>query len=178
VELPERGKSKGKPVEEAKTGPNLAPTESPGATVSPFTPESGKLGKGKRGEKLGTSPPPTGPTADPEGMTAPEGKRRGFERQNITPTPRAAGTAGENFSQPRGKNKKIEQPSGMSPVGPQNTPVGAQGVYSEGRGKHKAEGVTAPPTGGGQLPAGTGQPGEKKHEGKGKGAATPTPAPR
>jgi hypothetical protein len=37
--------------------------------------------------------------------------------------------------------------------------------------------VNAPPTGGGQMPAGTGQQGEKKHEGKGKGE-TPTPAPQ
>jgi hypothetical protein len=35
--------------------------------------------------------------------------------------------------------------------------------------------VNATPAGGAQMPAG--QPGEKKHEGKGKGE-TPTPAPQ
>jgi hypothetical protein len=203
--FPERGKHKGKFGEEAQPGASLAPVESPGAAVSPYTPESGKPGKGKRGEKFGVTPPPTGPTAGPEGVIAPEGKRKGFERQNVAPTPGGAASPGENFNQPRGKhkqfeqqqpgmspagatspgenlsqpggkhNKRIEQPA-MSPSGPQNTPAGPQGgPYGEGRGKHKAEGVNAPPTSGTQTPAG--QPGEKKHEGQGKGA-TPTPAPQ
>jgi hypothetical protein len=37
--------------------------------------------------------------------------------------------------------------------------------------------MNVPLAGGGQMPAGTGQPAEKKHEGKGAGA-TPTPGPQ
>ncbi len=205
--FPERGKKKGKLGEQAQSGASLAPTESPGAAVSPYTPEYGKPGKGKRGEKFGGTPPPTGPTAGPEGVTAPEGKQKGFERQNVGPTPGGAASPGENFNQPRGKrrqfeqqqpgtspasatspgesfnqpgdrrNKRVEQP-GTSPSGQEGGPPGAQGgPYGEGRGKHKAEGMNVPPAGGGQMPAGTGQPAEKKHEGKGAGA-TPTPGPQ
>jgi len=204
---PERGKGKAKFGDQAQPGASLAPVESPGGTLVPYTPEYGKPGKGKRGEKFGGTPPPTRTTPAPEGVTAPEGKRKGFERQNVGPTPGSAAGPGENFNQPRGKhkfeqqplgpspagaatpgeslnqpggkhNKRIEQP-GLSPSAPQNTPAGPQGgPDGEARGKHnKVEGVNAPPIGGGQLPAGTGQPGEKKHEGKGK-AETPTPAPR
>ena len=138
-------------------------------------------------------------------MTAPEGKRKGFERQNVGPTPGGAVSPGENFNQPRGKHKQFEQPQpGMSPAGattpgerfnqpggkhnkrieqPAITPSGQEGgapgaqggPYGEGRGKHKAEGLNPPPPSGAQMPAG--QPGEKKHEGKGKGA-TPTPGPQ
>jgi hypothetical protein len=204
--FPERVKRKGKFGEQAQPGASLAPVESPGATVPPYTPEYGKPGKVKRGEKFGGTPPPAGPTAGPEGVTAPEGKRKGFERQNVGPSPSGAASPGENFNQPGGKrnkrvdqpgvspagatspgesfsqpggkhNKRVEQPV-ISPAGPQNTPVGPQGgPYGEGLGKHKPEGMNAPPTGGGQMPAGTGQQGEKKHEGKGKGE-TPTPAPQ
>ena len=205
--FPERGKKKSKLGEQAQPGASLAPTESPGAAVSPYTPEYGKPGKGKRGEKFGGTPPPTGPTAGPEGVTAPEGKQKGFERQNVGPTPGGAASPGENFNQPRGKrkqfeqqqpgmspasatspgesfnqagsrrNKRVEQP-GMSPSGQEGGPPGAQGgPYGEGRGKHKAEGMNVPPAGGGQTPAGAGQPVEKKHEGKGAGA-TPTPGPQ
>src|SRR6266480_2412288 len=204
--FPERGKNKRKFGEQVKPGASLAPVESPGATVSPYTPESGKPGKGRRAEKFG-GPPPTGTTPAPEGVTAPEGKRKGFERQNVGPTPGGAASPGENFNQPRGKhrqfepqqpgtspagaaspgesfnqpggkyNKRVEQP-GMSPTGPQNTPAGPQGSpYGEGRGKYKTEGVNETPTGGGQMPAGAGPQGEKKHEGKAKGE-TPTPAPQ
>jgi hypothetical protein len=205
--FPERVKRKGKFGEQAQPGASLAPVESPGATVSPYTPEYGKPGKVKRGEKFGGTPPPAGPTAGPEGVSAPEGKRKGFERQNVGPTPGGAASLGENFNQPRGKHKQLEQPQpGMSPAGatspgesfsqpggkhnkrveqpvispagPQNTPAAPQGgPYGEGLGKHTVEGVNAPPTGGGQMPTGTGQQGEKKHEGKGKGE-TPTPAPQ
>src|SRR6266851_4899951 len=205
--FPERGKKKGNLGEQAQSGASLAPTESPGAAVSPYTPEYGKPGKGKRGEKFGGTPPPTGPTAGPEGVIAPEGKQKGFERQNVGPTPGGAASPGENFNQPRGKrkqfeqqqpgtspasatspgesfnqpddrrNKRVEQP-GTSPSGQEGGPPGAQGgPYGEGRGKHKAEGMNVPPAGGGQMPAGTGQPAEKKHEGKGAGA-TPTPGPQ
>jgi hypothetical protein len=231
--FPERGKNKRKFGEQVKPGANLAPVESPGATVAPYAPESGKPGKGKRGEKFGGTPPPTGPTAGPEGVTAPEGKRKGFER-GYQSTPGGAASPGENFNQPGGKrNKRVEQPEmspagaispgesfnqpggkrnkrfeqpgmspagaaspgesfnqpggkhnkrveqpGMSPAGPQNTPAGPQGgPYGEGRGKYKAEDVNAPPPGGGQMPAGAGPQGEKKHEGKVKGE-TPTPAPQ
>jgi len=237
--FPERGKNKRKFGEQAQPGVSVAPLESPGATVAPSVPEYGKPGKGKRAEKFGGTPPPTGPIASPEGIAsplgapeygkpskgkrgekfgpatettpgpegviAPEGKRKGFERQNV-PTPGGAASPGENFNQPRGKHKQFEQPQpGMTPagatgtgegfnqpggkhnkrieqpgmsVGPQNTPAGPQGGYGEGRGKNKAEGVTAPPpTVGGQIPAGPGPQGEKKHEGKLKGE-TPTPAPQ
>src|SRR5437016_11576784 len=205
--FPERGKKKGKLGEQAQSGASLAPTESPGAAVSPYTPEYGKPGKGKRGEKFGGTPPPTGPTAGPEGVTAPEGKQKGFERQNVGPTPGGAASPGEHFNQPRGKRKQFEQQQpgmapagatsprqsfnqpggkrnkrvvqpGTSPSGQEGGPPGAQGgPYGEGRGKHKAEGMNVPPAGGGQMPAGTGQPAEKKHEGKGAGA-TPTPGPQ
>jgi hypothetical protein len=202
--FPERGKHKPRIGEQAQPAASLAPVESPGAIVAPYTPETGKPGKGKRGEKFGGTPPPTGPTAGPEGVTAPEGKRKGFERQNVGPAPGGAASPGENFNQPRGKheqfeqrqsgispagattpgesfnqpggkhNKRVEQPP-ISPSGQEGGAPGAQGVpYGEGRGKHKAEGLNAPPAGGAQTPAG--QPGEKKHEGKGKGE-TPTPAP-
>ena len=204
--FPERGKRKGKPGEQAQPGASLAPVESPGAAVSPYTPEYGKPGKGKRGEKFGGTPPPTGPTAGPEGVTAPEGKGKGLER-GYQPTPGGAASPGENFNQPRGKRKQFEQQQpgmspagaaspgegfnqpggkrnkrveqlGMSPSGQEGGAPGAQGgPYGEGRGKHKAEGVSAPPAGGGQTPAGTGQPVEKKHEGKGAGA-TATPGPQ
>src|SRR6266571_4618080 len=49
--FPERGKHKGKFGEQAQPGASLAPTESPGAGVSPYSPEYGKPGKGKRGDK-------------------------------------------------------------------------------------------------------------------------------
>ena len=202
--FPERGKHKGKFGEQAQPGASLAPTESPGAGVSPYTPEYGKPGKGKRGEKFGGTPSTTGPTVGPEGATSPEGKRKGLER-GYQPTPGGVASPIENFNQPRGKHKQFEQQQpGMSPAGAAtpgeslnqpggkhnkrieqpaiSTPgqesgaPGAQGgPYSEGRGKHKAEGVNAPPTTGAQPPSG--QPGETKHQGKEKGA-TPTPGPQ
>ena len=109
-------------------------------------------------------------------MTAPEGKRKGLERQNVGPSPGGAASPGESFNPPGGKhNKRVEEPA-ILPTGPQNTPSGPQDApYGEGRGKQKAEGSNAPPATGAQMLAG--QPGEKKHEGKGK-AETPTPAPR
>jgi hypothetical protein len=204
--FPERGKGKAKFGEQVRPGASLAPVESPGAPVGPYTPESGKAGKGKRAEKFGATPPPAVPTVGAQGTIVPEGKGRGLER-GYQSTPSVTASPGESFNQPRGKNKQFgQQQTGMSPagatssgesfnqpgakhnkrvgqpeispVGPQNTPVGPQGDYGEGRGKHKAEGVTAPPIGGGQMPAGAGQPpGEKKHEGKAKGE-TPTPAPQ
>ena len=169
--FPEKGKRKGKPGEEIQPGATLGPAGSPGAAVSPYYP----AGKGKRGEKFGATPP-TGTTSGPEGVTAPEGKRKGFER-GYQPTPGGAASPTENLNEPRGKHKQLEQQPGMSPAGPQNTPSGPQsgGPYGEGRGKHKAEGVNAPPTTGAQPPAG--QPGETKHQGKEKGA-TPTPGPQ
>src|SRR5438270_2235432 len=165
----ERGKHKGKFGQQAQPGASLAPVESPGAGVSPYTPEYGKPGKGKRAEKFGATPPPTGPTAGSEGMTAPEGKRKGFERQNVGPTPGGAVSPGENFNQPRGKHKQFEQPQpgmspagattpgesfnqpggkhnkrieqpGMSPSGQEGAPGAQGGPYGEGRDKHK-EGV-------------------------------------
>jgi hypothetical protein len=169
----EKGKhNKGKAGEQVQTGVATSSTASPSVTAAPsIAPEYGKPGKARRAEKFGGSPP-TGP----EGVTVPEGKRKGFERQNVGPTPGGAGSPGENFNQPGGKyNKRVEEPA-ILPTGAQNTPSGPQGApYGEGRGKQKAEGVNAPTTTGAQIPAG--QPGEKKHEGKGK-AETPTPAPR
>src|SRR5437016_13464366 len=100
--FPERGKKKSKLGEQAQPGASLAPTESPGAAVSPYTPEYGKPGKGKRGEKFGGTPPPTGPTAGPEGATAPEGKRKGLER-GYQPTPGGTASPIENFNQQRVK---------------------------------------------------------------------------
>jgi len=173
----EKGKhNKGKAGEQVQTGVATSSTASPSVTAAPsIGPEYGKPGKARRAEKFGGSPP-TGPTAGPEGVTVPEGKRKGFERQNVGPTPGGAASPGENFNQPGGKhNKRVEEPA-ILPTGPQNTPSGPQGApYGEGRGKQKAEDVNAPPTTSAQIPAG--QPGEKKHEGKGK-AETPTPAPR
>ncbi|HWY50087.1 MAG TPA: DUF6600 domain-containing protein [Chthoniobacterales bacterium] len=178
VGFPERVKRKGKFGEQAQPGASLSPVESPGATVAPHASDYGKSGEGKRDEKFSGTPPSTRPTAGPEGGTAPGGKRKGFERQNVGPTPGGAAGPGESFNQGGGKhNNRVEQP-GTPPTGPQNTPARPQGgPYREALGEHKAEGVNAPPTGGGQMPAGTGQQKEKKHEGKGK-AETPTPAPR
>ena len=206
----ERAKRKGKPGEQAQPGASLAPVESPGAGVSPYTPEYGKPGKGKRGEKFGGTPPPTGPTAGSEGVTTPEGKRKGLER-GYQPTPGGAASPGENFNQPRGKRKQFEQQQpGMSPAGaaspgesfnqpggkrnkrveqlgmpPSGQEGGAPGTqggpYGEGRGKHKAEGVNAPPSG---APAGVGPAAtaaaEGKREGKKKGEqeASPMPSPQ
>lgn len=175
--FPEKGKhNKGKAGEQVQTGTATSSTTSPSVTTAPsIAPEYGKPGKGRRAEKFG-GPPPTGPTAGPEGVTAPEGKRKGFERQNVGPTPGGAASPGENFNQPGGKhNKRLEQPA-ISPSGEEGPPPGTQGgPYGGSRGNQNAEGVNATPAGGAQMPAG--QPGEKKHEGKGKGE-TPTPAPQ
>src|SRR5438067_1852418 len=77
------------------------------------------------------------------------GQRDKLGQQRPGMSPAGAISPGESFNQPGGKrNKRFEQP-GMSPAGPQNPPVGPQGgPYGEGRGKYKAEGVNAPPTGG------------------------------
>ncbi len=205
--FPEKGKHKGKAGEQMQPGAATSPIASPSVATSPsIAPEYGKPGKGRRGEQFGGPSPTAAPSAGAEGITKPEGKHKGFERQNVGPTPGGAASPGENFNQPRGKqkqfeqqqpgmspagatspgenftqpggkhNKRVEQP-GMSPAAPQNTPTGPQGgPYGGGPGKHKAEGVNAPPPGGALAPAE--QPVEKKHEGKGKGAGTPTPAPQ
>ena len=66
-----------------------------------------------------------------------------------------------------------QQQPGMSPTGAEGA-----GLNGEVRGKHKAEGVNEPPANGGAQTQG-GQPGERKHEGKGKGAAaSATPGPQ
>jgi hypothetical protein len=182
--FPEKGKYKGKAGEQVQSGAATSPIMSPSVATSPsITPQYGKPGKGRRGEQFGGPSPAAAPSAGTEGITKPEGKRKGFERQNLGPTPGGAGSPGENFNQPRGKPKQFEQQHpGMSPSGQQGGAPGAQGgPYGEGRGKRKAEGVNAPPAppaqpaGGAQMPAG--QPGEPKREGKGKGA-TPTPGPQ
>lgn len=175
---PEYGKpGKGKRAEKfGGTPPPTGPIASPEGIASPLgAPEYGKPSKGKRDEQFGGTPA-TGATPGPEGVTAPEGKRKGLER-GYQPTPGGAAGPGENFNQPRGKHRQFEQQQpGMSPSGQEGGAPGTQGGPSgEGRGKHKAEGVNAPPPSGAQTPAG--QPGEKKHEGKEKGA-TPTPGPQ
>jgi len=200
--FPEKGKHKGKAGEQMQSGAATSPITSPSASIAP---EYGKPGKGRRTEQLGGPSPTAAPSAGAEGITRPEGKHKGFERQNVGPTPAGAASPGEKFNQPGGKhkqfeqqpgmspagatspgesfnqpggkyNKRVEQPA-MSPAGPQNTPTGPQGgPYGQGPGKHKAEGVIAPPPSGAQAPAG--QPVEKKHEGRGQGAATPTPGPQ
>jgi len=181
VMTPEYGKpGKGKRGEQFRTTPPVTgPTAGSEGLASPAaTPEYGKPGKGKRGEQFRTTPPVTGPTASPAGVTAPEGKRKGFERGTVGPTPGGAGTPSENLNQPRGKNKRLEQPA-TSPTGPQGgPPTGAQGgSYGEGHGKHKAEGVNAPPAGAAPTAAAAG---EGKHEGKKKAEkeASPVPSPQ
>jgi hypothetical protein len=188
VMTPEYGKpGKGKRGEQFRTTPPITgPTAGPEGAASPSgaaATEYGKPGKAKRGEQFRTAPPVTGPTAGPEGVaTPPGGKHKGFERGNVGPTPGGAASPSENLNEPRGKHKQFEQPT-TSPSGPQGgPPTGAQGApYGEGRGKHKAEGVNAPPSG---APAGAGPAAtaavEGKHEGKKKGEkeASPVPSPQ
>jgi hypothetical protein len=203
--FPEKGKHKGKAGEQVQSGQAASPITSPSVATSPaIAPQSGKPGKGRRGEQFGGPSPAAAPSTGAEGITKPEGKK-GFERQNVGPTPGGAGSPVENFNQPRGKrkqfeqqqpgmapagasspaesfnqpggkpNKRVEQPA-MSPSGQEGGAPGAQGgPYGESRGKRRTEGLNAPPTGGAQTPAG--QPSEPKREGKGKGA-TPTPGPQ
>jgi hypothetical protein len=178
--FPERGKKKGKGAEQVQPGAMTSPGT--GAEASPSRmPESGKPGKpgkGRRGEQFGGTPPTTGPATSPEGMTGPEGKRKGFERQNVGPSP------SENLNEPRGKQKKFEQqpatsPGGQPGYGSSATGIGPQGgpAAGEGRGKHKAESATAPA--GNESAAGGQQAGERKHEGKKKGGAeSPAPTPQ
>jgi len=212
--FPEKGKRKGKFGEQIQPAVGTSPITSPGGEMSPAAaPEYGKPGKGGRGRQFGATPPTTGPSTAPEGITSPQGERKGFER-GYQPSPASSMSPGEQLNQPRGgvKRKQFEQQQpGMSPAGPQTPPPGPQGgPYGEGRGKHKqfeqqqpgmspegaqaggpsapggkrrTEGLNAPPAGGGQMPAGqptgqTGQPSERKHEGKGQSAATATPGPQ
>jgi len=206
--FPEKGKHKGRAGEQMQPGTASSPITSPSAaTSSSIAPQYSKPGKGRRADQFGGPSPTSAPITGAEGITKPEGKRKGFERQNVGPTPGGAGSPAEDFNQPRGKPKQFEQP-GMSPGVRQNAPTVPQGgpygegrgkpkqfeqqqpgmsptggegtgPYGEGRGKHKAEGVNAPPpTSGGQMPAGAGQQqGEMKHEGKGKGPVATTPTP-
>jgi len=200
--FPEKGKHKGR-VGEQGTAPSSMTPPSAAASAS-IAPESGKSGKGKRGEQFRETATTPAPSAGTEGRGKPEGKRKGLEGQNLRPTPGGAASPSENLNEPHGKHKQFEQP-GMSPTGPQNTPTGPQGgpygdgrgkhrqleqqqpdnsptgaegagPYGEGRGKGKVGGVNAPPGTGAQAEGG--EPGEKKHEGKGKGAATATPGPQ
>jgi hypothetical protein len=173
--FPEKGKHKGK-AGEPMPGAATSPMTSPNAAMSPsIAPQYGKPGKGRRAEQFGGPSPTTAPSAGAEGITKPEGKHKGFERQNLGPTPAGAGSPGENFNQPRGKHKQLEQqPGASSPAGPPNNPPGPQsgGPSGEGRGKHKAEGVNQPPAGAANQPV---QGGEGK--GKNKGAESPAPTP-
>ena len=200
--FPEKGKHKGK-AGEPMPGAATSPITSPSTAMSPsVAPQYGKPGKGRRTEQFGGPSPTSAPSAGPEGITKPEGKHKGFERQNLGPTPAGAGSPGQNLGEPRGKNKqfeqqqpgmspagatspgesfnqpggkhnkRIEQP-GMSPSGQEGAPGAQGGPYGEGRDKHKAEGVNQPPAGAANQPV---QGGEGR--GKKKGAAeSPAPTP-
>jgi hypothetical protein len=168
--LPEQGRHRGKGADQFQPGAAASPAgvlASP--TASPAIPERGKhKGRG--------ATPAIAPTAGAEGMTAPEGKRKGFERANVGPTPAGARSPIENLNETRGRHEHGQPPPGVAPTTPQGGgPPGAQGGPSgEGRGKHRGEGAGAPPTGAGP----TGAAGETKHEGKGKvqkGSPAPTP---
>jgi hypothetical protein len=180
----EGGKKKNKRGEQGQPGAMTTPGSGVGTEMSPgTTPETGKpgkVGKGKRGEQFGGTPATTGP----EGMTSPEGKPRS------------------------GKHKQFEQqPSGMSPAGPENT-VPPSEPQGESRGKRKqfdqqqpgsaapSVGSAMPQTGsaGGEGrgkhkvesttesnpvgPAAGGAQQDGKHEGKKKGAESPAPTPQ
>ncbi len=158
--FPEKGKRKGKFGEQPQPGATSSPAGMTGTEAPPGgMPEYGKPGKGgkgKRGEQFGGTPPTTGPTAGPEGMTAPEGKPRG------------------------GKHHQFgQQPSGISPAGPQDTPQsGPQGgPYGEGRGKHKQ--VEQPPSGPSPSDQGASGPqgGPMGGEGRGKHRVEQPPPP-
>ena len=196
--FPERGKGRGRPGEQVQPGAASTPMMSPSAVTSPSgASEYGKPGKGRRGEQF------VQPSQTPEGVTAPEGKRKGFER-GYQATPGATSPT-ENLNEPRGRHKQFEQQQlGASPTGPQGNPPGGQGPYGEERGKRRqfeqqqpvtsparaqgagpygeerakrrAEDANAPPTGG-QQPTGQGQPSERKREGKGT-AQSPSPSPQ
>jgi hypothetical protein len=184
--LPERGKKKGKGFEQTQPGAMTSPAGATGAEQSPSAaPEFGKRGKGKRAEQFGGTPPPSGPTTTPEGMTAPEGKgkRKGF--QNVGPTPGAGMSPTENLNEPRGKHKQFEQqplssPGGQSGYGAPATGAGPQGQPPKGeaRGKRQIEQPAAgapagETTGGGQ------QTGGGKHQGKKQQAGeSPSPTPQ
>ena len=181
----EQGRHRGKAAEQFQPGAAASPAgglASP--TASPAIPERGKhKGRG--------ATPEIAPTAGAEGMTAPEGKRKGFERSNVGPTPAGARSPIENLNETRGRHEH-GQPPGVTPMAPQGGgPPGAQGGRSgEGRGKHRAEGAGAPPSGvtptapqgGGPAGAQGGPPdeGRGKHRAEGAGApptgASPTGA--
>jgi hypothetical protein len=167
----ERGIQKGK---RGATPPVAGPTaNAEGAATSPAPARDRQKGR--------MATPATAPTAGPEGVTAPEGRRKGLERGNVGPTPAGAGSPSENLNETRGRQTHREQPR-VPPTSPQGGPPGAQGgppgaqggPSGEGRGKHRTEGVGAPPTGASP----TGAAGETKHEGKGKAAkGSPAPTP-
>ena len=188
--LPEKGKRKGK-FGEQQPGAMTSPAVGTGTEMSPGgMPETGKtgIGKGRRAEQFGGTPPTGEPNSAPAGMTAPENKAgggRGYQRNLGTPPGATSPT--ENLNEPRGsKDKKFQQqPPQMSPAGPPsggygNAPTGIspQGgpVGGEGRGKRRVE----QPAAAGEQPAGGGQQGgERKHEGKKKGAEqSPAPSPQ
>jgi hypothetical protein len=161
----ERGQHRGKAAEQFQ----------PGATASPAIPERGR-------QKGRVATPPTPPTAGAEGMTGPEGKRKGFERSNVGPTPAGARSPIENLNETRGRHEH-RQPPGVTPTAPQSGgPPGAQGGPSgEGRGKRRAEAAGAPPTGvaptapqgGGPAGAQGGPSGEGRGKHRGEGAGAP-----
>src|SRR5205807_5927584 len=89
--FPEKGKHKGKAAEPMQSGAATSPMTSPSTAMSPsIAPQYGKPGKGRRAEQFGGPSPTTAPSAGAEGITKPEGKHKGFERQNLGPTPAGA----------------------------------------------------------------------------------------
>jgi hypothetical protein len=172
----EQGRHRGKAAEQFQPGAAASPAgglASP--TASPAIPERGThKGRG--------ATPEIAPTAGAEGMTAPEGKRKGFERGNVGPTPAGARSPIENLNETRGRHEH-GQPPGVAPTAPQGGgPPGAQGGPSgEGRGKHRGEGAGVPPTGvaptapqgGGPPGAQAGPAGEGRGKHRGEGAGVP-----
>jgi hypothetical protein len=179
--FPEKGKHKGKFGEQAQSGARLAPVESPGAGVSPYTPEYGKPGKGKRAEKFGGRPPPAGPIASPEGIASPLGApeygkpSKGKRGEQFGGTPATGATPGpEGVTTPEGKRKGLER-------GYQPTPGGVSSPgenFNQPRGKQKQFEQQQP----GMSPAGpqntpTGAQGGPYGEGRGKQKAEAVNAP-
>jgi hypothetical protein len=166
---------KGKAAEQFQPGATAAPSGSPSVATAPG---------GASEYLLRTGPPITGPTAGAEGAASPPGGApeygkpgKGKRGEQLRTAPPVAGpTAGpEGGAGPTGGKHKQLEGTGTPPssqAGPYGPPPG---------GKHKAEGVTAPPSGAptGAVPAAT-VAGEGKHEGRKKGEkeASPVPSPQ
>jgi hypothetical protein len=166
----EKAKHKGKLGEQAQPGASLGPVESPGGAVSPYSPESGKPGKGKPGAKFGGAPPPTGTIASPEGIASPLGapeygkpgknKRDGKFGGTLPLTGPTAGPDG--VTAPEGKRKGFERQN----LGP--TPVGSVSPgenFNQPRGKHNKQFEQQQPE---MSPAGAASPAELLNQPGGK----------